>query len=303
MLCSLLPCINMNQPWMSTRPLPPSHASGWSQRTSLSSLSHEANPHGSLSRMILYTFPCYSLHSPHPSPHCIHKRDHSLRIPILRKSLPQTHLPDFLVSVFLHPLLLFTLKTKNKPTKTLRHTSQIILAPVLISQATEPLETEGHKNAGHLNCLSPQVENNLTASFLCLTTGRWHVKFSKSVHSFFFSSVIKSTTFSWVDLESDRGLTSGTDKPRANLRLYAGLTTLDKTSKFKADPFTAGFSTPTLLTFGTGCFSVVGAILGSVGCLAVSLTHTPWIPVASCQLPTKYPCRPQIHLQVFPGGR
>ena len=145
------------------------------------------SPRLSLSRMILYTFPCYSLHPPHPSPHCVHKRDHSLRIPILRKSLPQTHLPDFLVSVFLHPLLLFTLKTKNKPTKTLRHTSQIILAPVLISQATEPLETEGHKNAGHLNCLSSQVENNLTASFLCLTTGRWHVKFSKSVHSFFFS--------------------------------------------------------------------------------------------------------------------
>lgn len=118
---------------------------------------------------------------------------------------------------------------------------------------------------------------------------------------FFFPSVIKSTTFSWVDLESDGVLTSGTDKPRANLRLYAGLTTLDKT-KFKADPFTAGFSTPTLLTFGTGCFSVVGAILGSVGCLAVSLTQTPWIPGASCQLPTKYPCRPQIHLQVFPGG-
>ena len=64
-----LPCINMTQPMCppSGTSLPPptsSHPSRLSQSPSLSSLSHAANSHWlSVLHMVVYMFPCYSLHS------------------------------------------------------------------------------------------------------------------------------------------------------------------------------------------------------------------------------------------------
>ena len=62
--------IHMSSPsWTSLPPPTPSHPSRLSQSTGLSSLSHTANSHWqSILHMVMYMFPCYSLHSSHPLP-------------------------------------------------------------------------------------------------------------------------------------------------------------------------------------------------------------------------------------------
>ena len=73
--CSFMSYIDMNQPWAYMCPpswtlfMPPSpsHPSGSSQCTSLSTLPHASNLNWrSVSHMIIYTFQCYSLRSSHP---------------------------------------------------------------------------------------------------------------------------------------------------------------------------------------------------------------------------------------------
>ena len=62
----------MNQPWVYPCPLPleppsQSHPSRLLQSPGLSSLSHTANSHWlCILHIVMYLFPCYSLHTPHP---------------------------------------------------------------------------------------------------------------------------------------------------------------------------------------------------------------------------------------------
>ena len=71
----VLPCIDMNPPWVymcspSWTPLPPpspSHPLGLPSAPALSTLSHASNlDWQSVSHMIIYVFQCYSLRSSHP---------------------------------------------------------------------------------------------------------------------------------------------------------------------------------------------------------------------------------------------
>ena len=94
-LCWFLPYINMNQPQVSIRPIPskplpaplPSHPSRLSEHWV--GFPHTANSHLlSILRMVMYTFPYYSLNSsPSSFPHCVPKSVFYVCISIAAKSL------------------------------------------------------------------------------------------------------------------------------------------------------------------------------------------------------------------------
>ena len=115
MLCWFLPNINMNQPQIYICPLPlttpscfPLHPTpGLSQSPGVSFLSHTANSHWlSISHMVMYMFPCYSLHSSHPflcAPlPCLFSMSESPLLPC-----KQVHSIIFLDSIYMHKYTVF----------------------------------------------------------------------------------------------------------------------------------------------------------------------------------------------------